>query len=87
MTASRVWVCVRVHARVYRGARGMRGWLLLKSEPQVTSFGIQSPTDRIAVYIHPNDGKIAKSNSKLGRKFNDGDLKETSYEQSSSGAP
>lgn len=53
----------------------MRGWLLLKSEPQVTSFGIQSPTDGIAVYIHPNDGKIPKSNSKLGRKFNDGDLK------------
>lgn len=51
----------------------------LKLQPEVKSSRIKSPTDLIAVSIRPNNGKIPKSNAKLGRKFNHRDLREKSY--------
>lgn len=49
----------------------MGEWLFLRFY-QVKSFRIRKYTNFVAVCIHPNKGKIPKSNSELRRKFNHG---------------
>lgn len=62
--------CESVCARACSRAHSMGEWIVLKLKPLVKSFRIRSPTAFIAVYFHPNNGKIPKSNSELERKFN-----------------